>query len=78
MNNAYLHKHLIRQIRINFGMFCLLMFLLMMNYFDSNKHQNIQSILTVVGGTLVAIAIFYFTYYKKEKKAFKKMLNEVI
>ena len=76
MDKAYLHQHIVRQIRINFVMFCALMFLVMMNYFQSNKHQSIQSVLIVVGGTVIAIAIFYFTYYKRELKAFKNMLDK--
>ena len=78
MNNAYLHKHLIRQIRINFGMMCMLLFLIMMYYFDNNKHLNVISVFIVVGFTLFVISVFYFTYYKKEKKEFKNMLEKTL
>lgn len=76
MDKAYLHQHIVRQIRINFGMFCALMFLVMMYSFNSYKHLNIITFFIIFGSTLVVVAIFYFTYYRKELKAFKNMLEE--
>lgn len=76
MESSYLHKFVMKQININFALytfFVILFSLYLIEFFKSKVAQNI--IFAVMPLFVVA---YYFNYYRKEKKAFKKMLIDIL
>ena len=78
MNDAYLHKHIIRQIRINYGLFSSLVLVIMIFSFNMNKKPSLASVGIVFVTCLSTVILGYFVYYRPEKKAFKEMLEKTL